>query len=372
MHRIAACAAAVLCLLAGATPAFADVARSRQWHLAALDVTAAHRLSRGDGVTVAVIDTGVDARHPDLAGNVLPGIDLIGGSDDGRIDRDGHGTAMAGLVAAHGHGTGDGALGIAPRARILPVRASYGHVGDAGLTAQGIDLAVERGAQVILIAASTGAIARLSRAVENAVAHDVVVVASVGNRPSDVAVGYPARYPGVLAAGATGRTGGLAKVSVTGPEVVMTAPGVDIVSTDVRRGYRIGTGTSDSAAILGGAAALVRAEFPDATAAEVIHRLTATATDKGAPGRDDRYGYGVLDLVSALTRTDIPAPAPPAPRASAAVPVPSVAIPEPLVDDSGPLLRFTPAFYLAATLAVLMLAVGGAVLIWLFARRRRP
>jgi subtilisin family serine protease len=279
---------------------------------------------------------------------------------------------MAGLIAAHGHGTGNrrGALGIAPRAKILPIRTSYGRLGNPRKTVEAIELAVERGATVISFSSITGAFKALLKAVQEAIAQDVVVVAAVGNRPDDFAIGYPARYPGVLAVGATARNDKIAKVSVTGPEVTMTAPGADIRSTGVRNGYRTGTGTSDSTAIMAGAVALIRSEFPDETAPQVIQRLTATANDEGAPGRDNQYGYGTLNLKSALTATDIPAVESPAPKDSAAAPPLATAAPP--VEASGPLFRFNTAFYVAIALVGLMVVVGGGVLILLYTRRRRP
>ena len=116
-------------VLLAAPPAAADSIRDREWHLNYLNVTAAQVQSQGDGVVVAVVDTGVNGNHPDLAGNVLPGVDVSGaGAPNGQQDTDGHGTAMASLIAGHGHGTGngDGVLGIAPQAKIFPVRDALG------------------------------------------------------------------------------------------------------------------------------------------------------------------------------------------------------------------------------------------------------
>lgn len=138
-------------------------------------------------------------------------------------------------------------------------------------------------------------------------------------------------YDGVIAVGATDRRGNLAKVSVTGKAMMISAPGENISSTGRGGRYRVGTGTSDSAAIVSGAAALIRSKYPEMSAKEVIHRLTATAVDKGAPGRDPEYGYGVLDLVAALT-ADVPplagasASTGPSPRPTA---VDVTALPEP-------------------------------------------
>lgn len=241
---------------------------------------------------------------------------------------------MAGLIAAHGRNASDGALGIAPKAKILPVRyARTGRINEnyGDSLAAGIEWAVSHGAKVISISWSGGSSARLGRAVTAAIAADIVVVAGAGNRPDSYAVGFPAMYEGVVAVGATDRSGKLGKASVTGKAMVITAPGEDIFSTGLAGRYRKGTGTSDATAIVSGAVALIRSKYPDLSAKEVIHRLTATATDKGAPGRDPEYGYGVLDLVAALT-ADVPplddeanASAAPTPSAGGtAVPMPHV------------------------------------------------
>ncbi len=122
------------------------------------------------------------------------------------------------------------------------------------------------------------------------------------------------------------RNGNHASVSVTGPQAVLAAPAVEITSTDIRtgghNGYRVATGTSDATAIIAGAAALVRSRFPTMSAADVVHRLTATADDKGPPGRDDEYGYGVVNLVKALTADVAPLTPSATPTAVAAQPSP--------------------------------------------------
>ncbi|MFB9235196.1 type VII secretion-associated serine protease mycosin [Plantactinospora siamensis] len=286
----------------------ADRVRADQWHLRYLHVAEAQQISRGAGVTVAVIDTGIEG-HPDLQGNLLPGRDTFpGGTGDGRQDAEGHGTGMAGLIAAHGEGGRQGALGIAPDARLLPVRYAI-HPGttnaDADSVAASIDWAITQGARVLNLSFTGGSTASEVMAVRKALQADAVLVAGAGNRPDDLGVGFPAAMEGVLAVGATDRSGKRAAISVTGRKLGIVAPGVDIYSTGLHGGYRKGTGTSDATAIVAGAAALVRSRFPDLSAAEVVHRLTATATDRGPPGRDDEYGYGELNLVAALT-ADVP------------------------------------------------------------------
>jgi type VII secretion-associated serine protease mycosin len=287
-------------------PDGASRVRGDQWHLRYLKVAEAHRISQGEGVIVAVPDTGVDP-HPDLASNLLPGTDIIpGGSGDGRQDRDSHGTSMAGLIAAHGRGDDLGALGIAPKARILPIYGkSTNDEGDSNNLAVSLEWAVGHGANVISISAVTEATPRLQDAVDAALKANVVVVAGVGNRPASSNIGYPASHEGVIAVGGIDRAGRHAAVSVTGSRIDVVAPAVDIYSTSYDGKYSKGTGTSSATAIVAGAVALIRAKYPYLPAEEVAHRLTATAVDKGPPGRDDEYGYGVIDLVAALT-ADVP------------------------------------------------------------------
>ncbi|MFG3553188.1 type VII secretion-associated serine protease mycosin [Micromonospora sp. NPDC047557] len=280
--------------------------RDEQWHLGYLRAAKAQELSRGSGVVVAVPDTGVDL-HPDLRNNLLPGRDIIGGgSGDGRQDEDSHGTSMAGLIAAHGQGGNRGALGIAPAAKILPIYDSppFGE-GQPDNLAQAIEFAIASGVDVISISSVGASSSRLREAVRAAVSRNIVVVAGVGNLPRDQSIGYPATEEGVIAVGGVDRDGQHAAVSVTGPEIDVVAPAVDIYSTSYGGKYSKGTGTSSATAIVAGAAALIRSKYPYLPAQEVAHRLTATAIDKGPPGRDDEYGYGVIDLVAALT-ADVP------------------------------------------------------------------
>ncbi|WP_372471650.1 S8 family serine peptidase [Micromonospora trifolii] len=281
--------------------------RSDQWHLATLNSGEANEISQGEGVTVAVPDTGVYP-HPDLRANLLRGVDLTneGGSNDGQSDRNSHGTGMAGLIAAHGQEGSRGARGIAPKAKVLPIISSTAdNQSSPDNLGRAIDYAVSSGAGVISISSAGGSSPALRRAIRGAILANVVVVAAAGNRPADTEVGYPASEDGVLAVGGIDKSGTHAAVSVSGPEIDVVAPAVDIYSTSIDGKYRKGTGTSDATAIVAGAAALIRSKYPYLPAREVAHRLTATAVDKGPPGRDDEYGYGVIDLVAALT-ADVP------------------------------------------------------------------
>lgn len=307
---VAGCIAMVI----AATPtsaAAADRVRSAQWHLSVLEVSTAHTTARGDGVTVALIDTGVQADHVDLDDAVLPGLDVLPDpAGDGRNDIAGHGTEMAGIIAGRGHAGGSGVLGIAPGSRLLPVRAPINAYASHDYMLRAVDFAKSRGAGVLNLSFSTADDAQLRDAVRAAVDADLVVVAGSGNLGDAVDGDFPGRYPEVLTVGAVGRDGLVADFSVTGPQVDLVAPGVDIVTTGIgRSGYYRGSGTSAAAAVVSGAAALVRAAHPELSAAEVVHRLVVTAADAGAPGRDDAYGRGRLDLVRALT-ADVEPPVP--------------------------------------------------------------
>lgn len=299
----ATASAMVVFLLVVNQPAFAqDQVADGQWYHQFLSTAQAHQAVQGESITVAVIDSGVDASHPDLVGSVLPGTDLTHeGPGDGRRDTDGHGTKMASLIAAHGR-----VRGVAPEAKILAVRAGTGSGTSTSNVALGIRWAVAQKAKVISIATGNDVDDQLTRQeIQAALAADTVVVASAGNKPPDSSVLFPAAYPGVVAVAAVGRNGERAPVSATGPQIVIAAPGVDISGAHPGGKYSIGTGTSDATAIVAGAVALIRARYPQLKAADVVRRLTATATDKGSPGRDPEYGFGVINLVAALT-ADVP------------------------------------------------------------------
>jgi type VII secretion-associated serine protease mycosin len=359
-------------MLAFGTPAQADAVRRGEWHLAALKVTAAHRITTGKGVVVGVIDTGVQS-HPDLRRNLLNGTNALAGNrGSGKVDEDGHGTEMAGLIAAHGNGR-NGVLGIAPSAKILPVRDANKNNNGSGIsTAAGIEWAIRNGASVINVSSSSGPSLELGEAIKSAAAYDAVVIAGSGNRPRFLQFGYPAAIPGVLAVGSTDRSNKHADFSISGEQIQLCAPGVDIVSTKLNGKYSISRGTSSSTAIVSGAAALVRAKFPDLTARQVIHRLTATATDIGPPGRDKDCGFGLLNIVGALT-ADVPDDPGVSPDAS----VPPT--PDPTPTTTGPDNNAAPPNEpTSANVPAIVggisgvLLAGGLVAFLLVRRRRRP
>ncbi|MEV7320951.1 type VII secretion-associated serine protease mycosin [Streptomyces sp. NPDC093970] len=316
--------AAVSLLLAGSlallpsTTAHADSIRAQQWGLAALHLDEVWRTTKGKGVTVAVLDTGVEADHPDLTGNVLPAKDMIGfGARQGQRDWARHGTAMAGIIAGHGHGAGDGegVMGVAPEARILPVRVILedgdGARGKARSTrgnalAEGIRWAADHGADVINLSLgddsdSAHPEASEDEAIQYALKKDVVVVASAGNGgDKGDHVSYPAAYPGVIAATAVDKFGTRAAFSTRRWYATVSAPGVDIVIADPDHRYYEGWGTSAASAFVSGAVALIKAARPGLTPAQIKKLLEDTARDAPAGGRDDSRGFGMIDPATAI------------------------------------------------------------------------
>jgi type VII secretion-associated serine protease mycosin len=365
-RRVLALVAAVL---AGAgtavfgAPALADV-RDAQWHLQYLKIDEAHRISTGKGVTVGLIDSGV-AKHPDLSG-VVSGADFFKPGGNGRTDLSGHGTSMAGLIGARGKGR-QRALGIAPDVKILPIRV-LGKGRNVINLGPAVRYAVSHGAKVINMSIGGGIgpddIASLKEAEEA----DVVLIASAGNKPEAVNVTAPAFLENVLAVGAVDRRGKHAKISVSGSALDLAAPGEDITTTNREGGYDVGEkGTSDAAAIVSGAAALLRSKYPKMTAAEVVQRLESTAIDKGPPGLDPDYGHGIIDIVAALKDPAAPAPstaAPaPAPTTTAAAPAPAPQA------ETEPASSNTPILVGGAAVLVLL---GGLAAFLLARRRSRP
>lgn len=351
---VAAVAASVIAIPA---PALADEVSDGQWYVSALHLDKAHQITDGAGVTVAVVDYGVDATHPTLAGRVLPGADFstndTTSTGDGRTDADGHGTGMASLIAGHGR-----IAGVAPGAKILPIKIGTGG-GRIGV-ASGIRWAVDHGAKVISMSVGANvADPRERAAVEYALAHDVVVVAAVGNAPEVTKIQYPARYPGVVASCATDRNGNHAAVSLTGPEVLLCAPGDKVSSAYLHHNYSMDVGTSDSTALIAGVAALVRAKFPQISGVDVVGRLTSTATDKGTSGRDDLYGFGIVNPEAALTAATV-TKTPSRPPAS-----PGATQSQANEGSSGPLRLAVIACVVVAIVAI------AALVIWLVVMLRR-
>lgn len=370
-------AAAGVIALAAATvipahPAHADSFRDDQWYLRSLKVSQAQAISKGAGVTVAIVDTGVYP-HPDLQHNLLSGINEVTGASDGRTDQAGHGTNMAAIIAAHGRNSRDGVLGIAPSAKILPIKISNKvNSMPSQLMAKGIDWATQHGAKVINVSAVTGPAFELDDAVSAAIKADTVVVAGVGNSSQTLLIGYPAAIDGVLAVGAVDRNNKLASFSIKDSKVQICAPGVGITTAQPKNKYSDVDGTSPSTAIVSGAAALVRAKFPQLSAQDVIHRLTATADDIGPPGRDNQCGFGVLNIVKALTANVPPLESTASASPSATATASTAAVPTTAPAGSNGAQNSTPSSSNTPVVVggvVFGLALVGALLF--LARRRR-
>ncbi|KWW98202.1 hypothetical protein TH66_18320 [Carbonactinospora thermoautotrophica] len=296
--------------MAAAPDAAADRVRDGQWALQRLEAEKVWRITRGEGVTVAVIDSGVDASHPDLVGQVLPGADFGDGrTGDGRRDLDRekyHGTSMAALVAGRADDRA-GIAGLAPGVKILPVLVHDGNSGmGPGVLAKAVRFAVDKGAKVINISqATTFTDVVTEDAFRYAFEKDVVVVAGAGNNGDTVnQVLYPAGYPGVVAVSAVDVNGRIWPRSQHGKQVVLAAPGVGIYTPSPNGKYASANGTSAATAYVSAAAALVRARYPHLTAGQVINRLIKTAHG-AAQGWDEYYGYGIVYPYRALT-ADIP------------------------------------------------------------------
>ncbi|MGN9813310.1 type VII secretion-associated serine protease mycosin [Micromonospora sp. BQ11] len=288
-----------------------DQVRDEQWQLDELRAETAWRTSTGRGVVVAVIDSGVDVNHPDLAGQVLPGVDLVTPDGTAAPDPVGHGTTVAGLIAGRNDDK-RGVVGLAPDARILPVRVldAENRYDDALIVAKGVRWAVDHGARVInLSLGGSSDSPALAAALDYAFARDVVVVACTGNlaTSSDSKVWYPAREPGVVAVSGLERNSeNLWSGAITGRATVLTAPATGLVGARPDRGYWRVQGTSFAAPLVAATAALIRARYPQMSAGDVVNRLLTTARDIGPTGRDDRFGYGMVDPVAALD-AEVPA-----------------------------------------------------------------
>lgn len=317
LNAIGSVAAAAALLLAVAPAAHADAARDKQWALQAFKAQErVWPISKGKGVTVAVIDSSVRATHLDLTGQVLPGKNFAEDSSPAS-GSNGHGTMIASLISGHGHGPGqsEGIMGLAPDAKILPLTVNVNASAIYQQMSTAIRYAVDHGASVVNISlGGVGKDATVQSAVAYAEEHNVVVVASSGNDGA-AAMEYPAAYPGVVAVGGATQDGSAWSESNYGPGLVLVAPAAGILGDDngTDTQYSLGDGTSFATAYVSAAAALVRSKYPNLTAGQVINRLIKTAIDPNAkPGQttpDPHFGYGVLRPDAALTANIAAGPA---------------------------------------------------------------
>ncbi|MFE0776160.1 S8 family serine peptidase [Streptomyces sp. NPDC058861] len=282
-----------------APAAQADDMRSRQWYLDAMKADELWKVATGKGVTVAVIDTGVDSTVSELRGKVLPGRNFYdGGEGPGRVDSEDterHGTNMSLIIA--GNGTGGGVKGIAPDATILPVKVGdFVSEGLDVLGSQGIRYAVDNGARVLNISLGRAAYkketAEWQAAVDYAREKGALIFAASGNEGSGNQE-YPAAIPGVVAVGALDTKGKTAKFSNYGSHLALSAPGVEIPGrcTENKNKYCGTQGTSQATAIASGAAALIWSAHPDWTANQVLRVMLETAGHNG-PVPSKYIGYG--------------------------------------------------------------------------------
>jgi type VII secretion-associated serine protease mycosin len=312
MAGLAALAVAASVVVVG-SPASADSIRDREYWLSQYGVTQAWNTTKGAGVTIAIIDTGVDGSHPDLKGAVVGGTDVSGvGASNGQKPigtSSEHGTMVASLAAGRGHDGSAGVIGTAPDADILSISIGFG----AGTRssddqiADAVRWAVDHGADVINMSLTRNSLEwpqSWDDAFLYAFEHDVVVVAAAGNRGSGTTeVGAPATIPGVLVVGGVDRNGKASfDASSQGITIAVSAPSEDLVGAAAGGGYYSWAGTSGATPIVAGIVALVRAAHPDLDAGNVINRITATATSPGVAVPSPIYGYGLVDAAAAVAK----------------------------------------------------------------------
>ncbi|MFD8205781.1 type VII secretion-associated serine protease mycosin [Streptomyces sp. NPDC059695] len=306
-------------------PAHAENFRAQQWHLDAMGAEEIWQLSTGKGVTVAVIDSGVERSNPDLRGQVLKGKDFAPDeSGDEFTDYLGHGTGMAGLIAGTGaRDGGNGAFGLAPGAKILPVRVPGLDEGDGSMAEsdeefnrvvpQAIRYAADSGAKVINVSlGATAGSQTLTDAVKYALDKGSLVFASVGNSGDrGNGVEYPGATPGVVGVGAVDNKAKHVSTSQHGPQVDVVAPGKDMVhACGGGTGMCKSTGTSDATALASAAAALLWSKHPDWTNNQVLKVMLDTAAKpKDGGKRSDFVGYGAIRPLRTLKTPGDPGPA---------------------------------------------------------------
>ena len=296
-----------------ASPAAADGVRDGEYWLDKYGIRQAWATTQGDGVTIAIIDTGVDGTVAELSGAVVGGADFSGlGSYNGQkpVGSTGsnHGTMVGSLAAGRGTGADSGVIGSAPQADLLSASIGFGE-GDKSSDeqiAEAVRWSVDNGADIINMSLTRNTIEwpeSWDDAFLYAFEHDVVVVAAAGNRGSGTTqVGAPATMPGVLTvAGLDAQGQASFDASSQGITIAVAAPSENLVGVTPGGGHVRWNGTSGAAPIVSGIVALVMAAHPQLDAANVINRVVATAKDAGAVGSDPIYGFGLVDAQAAVT-----------------------------------------------------------------------
>lgn len=269
-----------------------------QYALAKLGVPQAHQTTQGRGVLVAVVDSGVDAKHPALAGAVLEeftAVDAKARSDSS------HGTAVASIIAAR-----KGMTSVAPQAQILSVK-TFARDRKLGRTIantfdilKGIDYAVTKGAKILNLSFAGPRDPLMQDALSIAAQRGIVIVAAAGNKGPKAPPAYPGAYDDVIAATATDSKDKLYKKANRGAYVAIAAPGVDVLAAGRKNGYGLNSGTSMAAAYVSGSVALMLQANPQLNSASAVERLAASAKDLGDSGKDPSYGYGLIDIAKAV------------------------------------------------------------------------
>ncbi|HEV7407590.1 MAG TPA: S8 family serine peptidase [Bradyrhizobium sp.] len=267
-----------------------------QYALAKLRLPEAHALSRGANVTVAVIDSGIDVAHPELADAIVESFDALGTKEGPHV----HGTGIAGAIVSHAR-----LMGSAPKARILAIRAFGAAANGAESTSfvilKSLDFAAMHGAQIVNMSFAGPKDPLVERGIAAAATKGMVLVAASGNAGPKSPPLYPAANPNVIAVSATDAHDRLFPASNRGGHIAVSAPGVDIFLPAPDGKYQMTSGTSFSAAYISGLAALMMERNPQLVPAEVRAILTKTARDLGTPGRDDLFGAGEADAFGAVT-----------------------------------------------------------------------
>jgi subtilisin family serine protease len=279
------------------------------WGLALLNVPDHWKRTQGAGVRVGILDTGIDESHQDLAAAIDEVRDFTR-SRHGPADRSGHGTHVAGIVAARQNG--GGVIGVAPQARLLIAKVlGDDGVGSSAAVAAGLDWACDNGADVISMSlGSPQPDMQLRTAIERAAAKGVFLITAAGNAGRSNSVNYPARWRETVAVAAVDRNGRLSRFSSRGPQVDIAAPGQDVLSTYHDGGYARLSGTSMAAPFVSGVAALLVSLHRDAqlartplrTIADLREHLRRTARDAGPTGHDPGYGWGLINPNGLLSR----------------------------------------------------------------------